>query len=202
MYSIGQEPRMKPLPPDEWDPSLQHIIDDMNGQPINIHCLLANHPQLLKAWWSYRMYSVRGGDLQQRECELVILRVAVHVKAWYEWAAHVDRGLAAGLSLEEIYRVATGPAAAGWNQQDSTLLNAVDQLFLNRGIHVATRKGLDAFFSEKQIMDIVSLQGLYVTIASFIGTWGIELEDRIAQRLPDEVTEESFSELVSTTYRD
>ena len=190
---------MKPLPPDEWDPSLQHVIDDMNGQPLHVHCLLANHPLLLKAWWNYRLYSVRGGDLQQRECELVILRVAVHVKAWYEWAAHVDRGLAAGLSLDEIYRVAEGPAAAEWNRQDSILLQSVDQLVLNRGIDAATRTGLKDFFSEKQIMDIVSLQGMYVTIACLIGTWGIELEECIAEHLPDEVTEESFRKLLSAT---
>ena len=93
---------MRPLPPEDWDSSLQHIIEAMKGQPIQIHCLLANHPTLLQAWWNYRMHSVRGGDLEQRDCELVILRVAVHMRAWYEWAAHVDRGLAAGLSLEEI----------------------------------------------------------------------------------------------------
>ena len=87
---------MKPLPPSQWDPSLQHIIDEMQGRPINLHRLLANHPALLKAWWTYRMYAVHGGSLELRETEILILRVAVHMRAWYEWAAHVDRGLATG----------------------------------------------------------------------------------------------------------
>ena len=188
---------MKPLPPDQWDPSLQYIIDDMNGAPIHIHCLLANHPELLKAWWGYRMYSVTGGDLEQRDCELVILRVAVHVQVWYEWAAHVDRGLDAGLTLSDIYRVAAGPSATDWNERDALLLRAVDQLLTERGISATTRDGLGAFFSPKQIMDIVSLQGLYVTIACLISTWGIELEERVSKRLPEEVTEEAFEKLVS-----
>ena len=188
---------MKPLPPDQWDPSLQYIIDDMNGAPIHIHCLLANHPELLKAWWGYRMYSVTGGDLEQRDCELVILRVAVHVQVWYEWAAHVDRGLDAGLTLSDIYRVAAGPSATDWNERDALLLRAVDQLLTERGISAATRDGLGAFFSPKQIMDIVSLQGLYVTIACLINTWGIELEERVSKRLPEEVTEEAFEKMVS-----
>ena len=192
---------MKPLPPNEWDPSLQHIIDDMNGQPIHMHCLLANHPGLLNAWWSYRMYSVRGGDLEQRDCELVILRVAVHLKAWYEWAAHVDRGLTAGLSLDEIERIAEGPSAADWGKRDAILLESVDQLIASHRIDVETRIALGDYFSEKQIMDVVSLQGLYVTIACLIGTWGIEIEDHIAQRLPDSVTEQSFRKLVSASNR-
>ncbi len=193
---------MKPLPPEEWDSSLQHVIDDMNGHPIQIHCLLANHPALLESWWSYRMHSVSGGDLEQRECELVILRVAVHMKTWYEWAAHVDRGLAAGLSLDEIKRVAAGPAAVDWEKGDAVLLRAVDQLIIERGINIQARSDLAEFFSERQILDIVSLQGLYVTIACMIGTWPIDIEDEIFQRLPDEVTEESFRKLISTTIID
>ena len=192
---------MKPVPPDQWDPSLQHIIDDMDGCPIQVHCLLANHPALLNAWWNYRMYSVKGGDLEQRECELVILRVAVHMKAWYEWAAHVDRGLATGLTLDEIYRVAEGPTALAWNDKDSMLLNAVDELVTDHSMSTATRTSLETFFSEKQVLDIISLQGLYVTIACMIGTWPVEIEEHVMQRLPEEVTEESFRDLLSAANR-
>ena len=192
---------MKPLPPNEWDPSLQHIIDDMNGRPIHMHCLLANHPDLLNAWWTYRMHSVQGGDLEQRDCELVILRVAVHMQTWYEWAAHVDRGLMAGLTLEEIYRVAEGPSSGGWNKQDAVLLESVDQLMENHRIDVETQSVLGNYYSAKQVMDIVSLQGMYVTIACMIGTWGIDIEDYIAQRLPGEITEQSFRKLISAANR-
>jgi len=190
---------MKPLPPDQWDPALQHVLDDMNGRPINIHCLLANHPQLLKSWWQYRMYLVCGGDLEQRETELIILRVAVHMKAWYEWAAHVDRGLTAGLSMTEIERVAAGPEATDWNEQDTTLLSVVDSLVHTRRIDAAERTALEAHFSDRQILDIISIQGLYVTIACIIGTWGIEIEDAVARRLPEGVTQQSFEELISAT---
>ncbi len=171
----------------------------MHGRPIQIHCLLANHPALLNAWWNYRMHSVAGGDLEQRDCELIILRIAVHMKAWYEWAAHVDRGLAAGLTLPEIYRVAEGPTAAAWSNKDAMLLGAVDQLVSEHRIDPASRAGLETVFSRKQIMDIISLQGLYITIACVIGTWPIEIEEHISQRLPEEVSEESFLKLISVT---
>jgi len=172
----------------------------MHGRPIQIHCLLANHPALLNAWWNYRMYSVTGGDLEQRDCELVILRVAVYMQAWYEWAAHVDRGLATGLTLAEIYRVTEGPSAAAWSEKDAVLLGAVDQLVTDHRIDPATQIRLETFFSRKQVMDIVSLQGLYVTIACVIGTWPIELEEHIAERLPEEVTEASFLKLISAAH--
>ena len=37
---------MKPLPPTQWDESLQPVLDDMNGRPLNVHGLMANHPKL------------------------------------------------------------------------------------------------------------------------------------------------------------
>lgn len=188
---------MKPLPPSQWDPSLQHIIDEMQGRPINLHRLLANHPALLKAWWTYRMYAVHGGSLELRETEILILRVAVHMRAWYEWAAHVDRGLAAGLTLDEIERVPKGPDAEGWHAGDRALLSAVDSLIRDRCLPGSIRDDLEQHFSDHQIMDIVAIQGMYVTIACMIGTWDIPIEDELAARLPPSITPQSFQALLS-----
>ena len=88
------------IEPDYWDPSLNHILRQMNGEPLNIHKLLAKHPKLLKAWWDFRNYSVNGGDLGRRKGELVILRVASYLNSWYEWASHVERSLQCGLALD------------------------------------------------------------------------------------------------------
>ena len=109
------------LPVFDWDSSLSHIIEDMNGQPLNVHSLMANHPELLKSWWNFRNYSVVGGDLGKRRGELVILRVAVHMKSWYEWGSHVERGLACGLALEEIERVKQEPQAPEWMASEALL---------------------------------------------------------------------------------
>ncbi len=188
---------MQPLPPSDWHPSLQHIIDDMQGEPLNIHSLLANHPALLNAWWNYRNYTVLGGALESRETEIVILRVAVQLRAWYEWAAHVDRGLSAGLTLAEIERVAAGPAAKGWRASDAALLAAVDALIAQHGLPEALRVELQQHFSDHQIMDIISIQGMYVTLACMIGTWDIPIEDELTQRLPPTVTQESFQDLLA-----
>lgn len=183
---------MKPLPPSKWDDSLQHILDDMSGRPLNIHCVMANHPDLLQAWWQFRNYSVGGGDLVQRDCELVILRVSVHMKTWYEWAAHVDRGLAAGLSIDQIDRVKNGPAAADWDARDSTLLQAVDELIETRSISTPTLDRIGRHFTANQIMDIISIHGVYVTLACMINTWGVEPDADVLERLPESVTSDSF----------
>lgn len=191
---------MRPLHPNDWHPSLRHILDAMDGQPLELHCLLANHPGLLNAWWNYRMHSVSGNDLVRRDAELVILRVAVHMRAWYEWAAHVDRGMAAGLSLAEIERVAQGPTADGWSTSEAALLQAVDELVQQNGLSAATREALSRFLSDRQVLDVVSLQGMYVTIACLLRTWPLDVEEFVLRRLPPEVTEAAFLELLSASH--
>ena len=193
---------MKPLPTTAWDPSLHRIIDDMDGRPLNVHALMANHPELLEAWWDYRNYSVRGGALPERDRELVILRVAVHMRAWYEWGSHVDRGLAAGLTMDEINRVLNGQLAGEWTSSEALLLEAVDQLVKHQGIAVATQSSLAAHYSAQQIMDVISIHGMYVTLACMINTFGLELDEHISARLPEAATRESFERSVSATNRD
>ena len=183
---------MQPLPVTAWDESLRRVVDDMNGRPLNVHSLMANHPGLLDAWWNFRNYSVSGGDLAQRDCELVILRVAVHMRCWYEWASHVDRGLAAGLQEDEIDRVLDGPAAPGWSLREVQLLQAVDDLVEYRAIRSSTLEHLSAHFSSQQILDLVSLQGAYITLGCMINTWNPPLDEHIAARLPEGTTRAAF----------
>ncbi len=183
---------MRPLPSPEWDESLAHVLADMNGRPLNVHGLMANHPDLLNAWWDYRNHSVRGGALEPRERELVILRVAVHMRSWYEWAAHVDRGLAAGLSEEEIERVRKGPGATEWNERDAILLEAVDELVFERKISASTLRILSEYLDPRQVLDVVAIHGTYITLACMINTWGLELDEHIRTKLPAGFSESVF----------
>jgi len=183
---------VSPLAPDQWDESLSSVKEDMNGRPINVHRLMAHHPELLKAWWNFRNYSVQGGELGKRKGELVILRVAIHMKAWYEWGSHVERGLACGLSREEIERVKLGGNAEGWEESEALLLNAIDELIATHGLSPASHAQLRVHFSVKQIMDIIAIHGMYVILGCMINTWGLELDSHVQDKLPEDVTRVAF----------
>jgi alkylhydroperoxidase family enzyme len=182
---------MMPLPLNKWEKSLKSVIDDMNGRPLNIHALLARHPKLLKAWWPLRQHLVSGGDLERRECELVILRVAAHMGSWYEWASHVVRGMDSGLTLAEIEGVRRDDVH--WNEQEAALLAAVDQLLRQRAIDPDMLRRLGVFYTDRQILDIVHLYGMYATLASILATWDVELDEHVALQLPETVTPDSMA---------
>jgi len=181
-----------PLPVEQWDARLKDIFADMKGRPINVHKLMAHHPELLLSWWNFRNHSVTGGALGSRLGELVILRVAVHMKAWYEWGSHVDRSLACGLSLADIERVKSGPADEAWSPQDKAVLQAVDELVENHAISAPTLEILGQLCSLQQILDLIAIQGMYVILGGMINSFGLELDEVVEKRLPVEVNQQAF----------
>jgi len=185
-------PKVEPIAPHEWDTSLQPILADMNGAPIHVHQLMANNPTLLKAWWDFRNYSVTGGTLGKRAGELVILRVAVHMQAWYEWGSHVDRALACGLSIEEINRVLVRSTNEHWHDTDACILRSVDELIKNHCLSAQTQVELSKYFSSAQVMDIIAIHGMYVILACMIKSWGLTLDDSVQARIKEQASEHGF----------
>lgn len=189
-FGMTDLPALKPLPVEEWDASLSRIIEGMHGRPLNVHGLMAHNPALLNAWWDFRMHGVSGGKLSSRHRELIVLRVAVHMRAWYEWASHVERGLAAGLTIAEIEHVRYGTGGAGWDVDDALILRAVDDCFQHRGISTDTLRALHDRFSPAQILDILAIHGMYVLLGTIINTWDLELDESV--KLPEGVTRETW----------
>lgn len=187
---MTDRPPLKPLPPEEWDTSLGRVLGDMRGRPLNVHGLLAHNPELLAASWDLRMHAVGGKGLSNRQRELIVLRVAVHMRAWYEWASHVERGLAAGLTLDEIERIRRGTDDSSWKSEDALVLRAVEDCIQHRGISESTLRGLGEHFSPAQILDILALYGMYVFLGTVINSWDPELDEFV--KMPPGASRESW----------
>ena len=182
----------QPLPSELWHKTLEPIIAATNGAPINVHKLMANNPELLKAWWDFRNHSVKGGTLGKRSGELVILRVAVHMQAWYEWGSHVDRALLCGLSIDEINRVLNYSTLEDWQSGDAVLLRAVDELIAHHCLTDKIQIELAHHFSTAQVMDIIAIQGMYVILACMIKSWGLTLDHEVQERIALQASERDF----------
>ncbi|WP_188751900.1 carboxymuconolactone decarboxylase family protein [Marinobacterium zhoushanense] len=187
---------LDPLPTEHWDSSLIQVIEDMKGDPINVHKLMAHNPALLNAWWDFRNHSVNGGALGKRLGELVILRVAIHMRAWYEWGSHVERGLACGLTLEEIERIKAEPRPEQWSDKEYLLLLAVDELITRHGLSPELLAKLQDCYSDAELMDLIAIHGMYVILGCMINTWGLELDEHVREKLPPGITRDGFESQV------
>jgi 4-carboxymuconolactone decarboxylase len=168
---------LRPLDASEWAECLACVEGDMHGQPLKIHGLMANNPDLLAAWWAFRMHVVHGGKLSGRHRELIVLRVAAHTACWYEWASHVIRGLEAGLAMEEIAAVNWPLAQRNWAEADALVLRAVDDCVISGRILQETLDAMASHFSTAQVLDIIAIQGAYLMLATMINTWGLDIDE-------------------------
>ena len=167
---------MEPLLPDHWPEELSEIRSFL-GIPLNIHNIMAHHPELMKAWSPFRNHVVGDSSLSPRQRELLILRTACNCEAEYEWQHHVVRALKTGLDKTEIERVKQGPRAAGWNADEAALLSAADDCHHNYRITDTTLEQVSQHFSIQQQLDIAVTVGMYMTLALIIKTWNVPMED-------------------------
>lgn len=167
---------MRPLKSDNWPDELDEIRSIL-GTPLNIHNIMAHHPELMKAWMPIRNHVVGNSTLSARHRELLILRTAHNCQADYEWRHHVERGLAAGLSRAEIERVKMGSSAEGWRGAEAALLDAADHCHDQYRIANPSLKNLQHHFNVQQQLDITLTVGMYMTLALIIKTYDVPMED-------------------------
>ncbi|MDB5446768.1 MAG: carboxymuconolactone decarboxylase [Phenylobacterium sp.] len=174
------QPRIAPLQDDELTPeqaeALRPVREGSMGV-LNIFRTLARAPKALtrfNQWGSYVLS--RRNDLPARQREIVILRTGWLCKSGYEWTQHVEIGLQAGLTRDEIERIKAG-ADAGWSAADAALIRATDELKADQFIGEATWAELGRNFTDKQRMDVVFTVAQYTQVSMILNTFGVQLDE-------------------------
>jgi alkylhydroperoxidase family enzyme len=177
------EPRIPPLPPDEWEGDIKQILEAVPGGvenrlgDNNIFPTIAQHPDLFRAWLPFAGYLLTAGKLSGRDRELLILRTAVRCRSSYEWGQHVRISLQGGIEREEIDRVLEGPEAEGWSPHQAALLRAVDELHDDSRISDATWATLSETFDAEQLIEAAMVIGHYHMVAYALNSLGVELDE-------------------------
>jgi 4-carboxymuconolactone decarboxylase len=182
--------RIPPLPPDQRDPRTEEVLADLRGGAtgdMNLFATLAHHPRLLKRWTAFGGTLLRRGELPGRDRELLILRTAANTGAAYEWGHHVPIARRAGVSDEEMARLAA-PSGRGsgevgaaldesaWSAEDAALLRAADELHTGNRISDGTWAQLASRYDEAQLIEVCMVVGQYHLVAFTLNSLGIQPE--------------------------
>ena len=135
-------------------------------EPPAVFLTLGRHRRLFWGWLLFAGALMPGGRLPRRETELVILRVGTLSGNEYELTQHRRLGRRAGLSREEIDRVADGPDAAGWSDRERLLLRVTDELHERSDLSDETWADLRAALDERECIELLMLVGHYTMLAT------------------------------------
>ena len=171
-----------PLEDEDWPESIGHLRDTVAGR-LNVYRTMAHHPALMAAWEPLRNHVVKHTALGKTFSEIVILRAGFRFGSAYEWAHHVSRGRACGLSDERIASMA-GPLE-DMVEDDRILASAVDMLVADQTLSPLAQKQLLNLVGPEGIFDLIATVGFYTTLACILKSFDTPLDADVARELAE-----------------
>jgi len=185
--------RIKPLAPREFPeemrqamaalrpPDATHRAPATEDRPKALSVLgtMAHHPALAQAFFTFNGHILGTSTLSERQRELLIMRVAADRKCGYEWAQHLFMARDAGLTDEEIGRIAYGPDSPFWAEPEAAMLRSVDELIHDGVISESTWALLAGDLNEQQLLDLIFTVGLYDILARLFESLELKTDNDI-----------------------
>jgi alkylhydroperoxidase family enzyme len=157
-----------------------------SGMPNAVATYL-NHPVLAEQILPYAIYVSNDSSLPPRHRALLGLRTAWLTRSNYSWAHQSVLARHAGLSNEELTRIAQGPDAKGWDAFEAALLRSADELHVDSFVSDPTWRALSARYDVNQMIDLVYGVGDLTMHAGVFNSIDVEMEPDAPDRLPSAI---------------
>jgi alkylhydroperoxidase family enzyme len=184
--SVAGEERIAPLPEREWTEMQRAIAARFGpaGRATNALRVYLHHPVLAENILPFERYITSESTLTPRHRQLLILRTAWLCRSEYVWAQHADAARRAGMTGDELTRIARGPDAPGWDAFEAVLLRAADELVVDAFVSDRTWAALTARYDTRQVMDAVFTVAEFTMIAGTLNSVGVAIDEGLRDRLP------------------
>ncbi len=162
------------------EPRIAPVEGDFEGvYDLNIFRTLAKHKPLYDRFNRFAGYFLFKGLLPARERELVILRVGWRSESVYEFGQHTRIGGDAGLTDDEIQRLAREPTD-GWDDPDRDLIDFADQLCTTNAVSDPTWQRLASRWTEAELIELLLVAGCYRMVSGFLNGVQVQREPGVA----------------------
>ena len=180
------EARVAPLPAAEWTDAQRAMIETYapDGNPGNALRTLIRVPALADRIFPFLDYAANESTLSARHREILILRTAWVAQNASLWATHASRAADAGLTAEDLLRIARGPSAEAWDPFENALVGLADQLFRNSSVTDETWATLSEHLGLHNMMDAVVTVADTTALSILFNALGIQPDDGASERLP------------------
>jgi alkylhydroperoxidase family enzyme len=179
---MAREVRIAGQEPDDWSESTRAEfadVDEASRRRLHLPSVIARHPTFLPPYMTWAKAVALRGVLDRRANALLALRTGYLCGSEFEWGVHAQTAQrAAGLTLDDIARVAAGPDADGWAPRDRALLRAADELHRDHTISNATWRGLCEEYADDAgaLLEVAFVCGHYTMLSMVANTVGVAPE--------------------------
>jgi 4-carboxymuconolactone decarboxylase len=189
LAAVPATPRVQPLPETQWTDVHRDLVKTFATDgpvPNDLRTLLV-YPELVKDLMPFERYISSESTLSPRHREMLILRTAWLCRSGYEWARHAGIARKAGLSNDDLKRIARGANERGWDPFEKALLQAADELHVSSFVSDPTWAVLAARYNTQQMIDVVFTMAEFTMVSGIVNSLGIQIESGVADRMPTDV---------------
>jgi 4-carboxymuconolactone decarboxylase len=181
----GAGPRIGPVPESRRTAEQQALAGRFASNALpNAVAAYLNHPALAEHILPYEHYVWTASTLPPRHRAIVGIRTVWLTRSEYLWAHRTGVARDAGLTNDDLQRIARGPRANGWDAFEATLLRAADELHVDSFVSDATWRALSARYDTNQLVDLVDTAGAITMHAGAFNSMGVEIEPGATDRFP------------------
>ena len=170
---------MRLLADKEMAPVASAIVAEMNARDAKVpdlYRMLANAPNLLKAWTEIA-WPLRAEDLTPRDLrELLIMRTALLTQAQYEWTHHWGLALTAGVAMDKLHALADWSMSDRFSEQERAALAFTDALVETGKVPQETFRALADRLDAGQLIHLALTVSFYVCVARMVLAFELDLE--------------------------
>jgi AhpD family alkylhydroperoxidase len=146
------------------------------GRAFNVWRMLANSPITLE-----RVYGLASGLWHESQVspelqETVILRVAQLSDCGYIWTRHAGLARRVGVSDEKIAALSDWDASGIFTEVERSVLAVVDSTTVWIASSPDEITELKRFFSDRQVVELLTLAGLYGILARLLRSLDVEMD--------------------------
>lgn len=160
-------PRIAPPPVDTLSETQRRLYDNtvrVLGGPVGPRMVLLNHEPLAVAWAAFGDV-IKNAGYPARLRELVVLMVARHWRADFEWYAHEKLARAAGLPDAVIGAIQAGRRPEFDDPADAAIYDYCDAVQQRHAVDDATYAAAYAVLGQTGIIELTALIGQYTGVA-------------------------------------
>jgi 4-carboxymuconolactone decarboxylase len=117
--------------------------------------------------------ALRDSKIEKRLFELMILVVARHMSAQFEWFAHATRALEAGVAAETISAIGERRTPALTRDDEKMVYDVVSEMVTTRTLSQSSYDRALAALGLEQLVELIAGIGYYVMIAMTLNAFDV-----------------------------
>lgn len=164
---------------DQAHPLMKEVyqrLENQGSEILNLFKVMAHCPWIGRNFIRLGNSILKGEELPAELRELAILKVGHLLQADYEVTKHVPLALQAGLSHEKVDQLLRGDSVSMFNDEEKAVLTYTDELTKECKASDVTFAKLQAFLSDRAIVELTAIIGYYNMVCRILVGLQIELE--------------------------